>query len=86
MPVLQPNVNIVGTRTKSGRIQKPARNFSSDEYVVPTLIKRRIPANSRASENRTKPVPTPPPIVPVVSAPPAQDLEVVSFQRKGNKY
>lgn len=55
MPVLQPNVNIIGTRTKSGRIHKPARNFSSDEYVVPTLVKRRIPNNSRANAGRTTP-------------------------------
>lgn len=60
MPVLQPNVNIIGTRTKSGRIHKPARNFSSDDYVVPTLVKRRIPNNSRANPGRTTPSePTP---------------------------
>lgn len=67
MPVLQPNVGI-GTRTKSGRIHKPTRNFNSDEYVVPTLVKRRIPNNSRPSPSTTtvKEKPAPPPSPPVL--------------------
>ena len=71
MPVLQPNVGI-GTRTKSGRIHKPARNFNSDEYVVPTLVKRRIPNNSRPSPStagKEKPAPAPSPPVPQNSGP-----------------
>ncbi|CAL8101944.1 unnamed protein product [Orchesella dallaii] len=71
MPVLQPNFNIEATRTKSGRIHKPARNFSSDEYVVPTLTKRRIPNNSRANLQRERITPAP------VSISTASELDLI---------
>ncbi|ODM96800.1 MAX gene-associated protein [Orchesella cincta] len=75
MPVLQPNVNIEATRTKSGRIHKPARNFNSDEYVVPALTKRRIPNNSRAHLQRTQ-------AAIVAPAPTSTALELESIRSK----